>query len=203
MSKKQTDLTLQRLKAVQGVERHLGKLLGSLDELKNLNEESVQRTENERAAAQAALDAELLRISAERKSKMLELELDLKAAQRENAVKILEKTDEEAILVAKREALEARVRELEENSAKAVSEAEERTRKSLQMKHAMELERTKLTYEKDNAALTEHNKAIESQIAQKDRIIAEMRQDAIKMQELVQGVAEASNRPMYMQTASK
>lgn len=203
-SKKQAaDLTLQRLKAIQGVERHVAKLLGSMEDLKDLNEEGEKRIENERAAAQAALDADLLKITSERKSKMLDLELELKEAKRENALKILEKTNEEAILVSKREALEARVKELEEAQAKVAAEAEERTRKALQMKHAMELERSKLTYEKDNAALTEHNKAIESQIEQKDEIIAQMREDAIKMQELVQGVAEASNRPMYMPPQAK
>ena len=73
--------------------------------------------------------------------------------------------------------------------------AQEKVRASLIMQQRMELDRTKLNNKKEQACLTEQNKSLESQLAQKDQIISHMREDAVKLQPLVQGVAEASNRP--------
>jgi hypothetical protein len=186
------------LKAVQGVERNTGKLLAQLEDLKMLTVEGLEKIENERTAAQATLDSDIVKIDSDRKRKLLDLELDLERTQRTGAVKIMESFGEEPIMTTKRVALEARIHQLETCTEDAVKSAEATVRKYMGMQHSMELERTKLNFEKDQASLTERNKALVDQVAQKDIILNDYRENAVKMQNLVQGVAEASNKGGHM-----
>jgi len=198
-----TDQRTQWLKAVQGLERNVGKLLDQLDGLKELTSEGLEQIENERLAAKTTLDAELLELDARRKREMLTLELDLERTRRDGAIETLAKTGEEPILAVTHQQLRDRVAALEQGNEAAVKAAEDTLRKSLTMAHRMELERTKLTNEKEMAELTQKNLALISQIEDKNAIIGQQREDNIRLQGLVQGVAEASKPTINYPSNSK
>jgi hypothetical protein len=195
-TKSESNQRVAWLKAVQGLDKSIKSLLSKHEELEKLTAEGLQSIENERNAAKNALDVELMDIDATRKRRLLDSEIELERKQRDGAVAILTKTNEEPILTTKKAEFETLLAKLQAENSEAIKEAEDKVRKQLCMTHRMEMERTKLEYEKDQAALTEHSKALQSQINQKDQIISNMREDAINLQGLVQGVAEASNRPV-------
>lgn len=191
------------LKAAQGIEKNVGKLLDQLDGIKELTVEGLEKIENERLAAQTTLDAQLLEMDGTRQRKLLELELELERKEREGAIEILKKSREVPIEVAVKEQLEAETAQLKQSNAEAIKAAESAVRKSMAMTHQMELERLKLTNAKDMAELTQKNLALEERISEKNAIIQQKVEESVRLQKLVQSVAEASQPTIQMPSASK
>lgn len=197
--KSEAEERLMYIKSIQSVDASIKKLLLSQDDFKLMTEDGLRNVANKRSAANEAYESEMSDMVATKKRKVLEMDLDLERRQREGVVEILNKSSEEPILTSKRLEMEANIHRLQNENTDRVKDAEESVRKALVMQFKNETERLKLCHEKDQAMVTEQNKSLQCQLEQKDTIIMQMREDAVKLQALVQGVAEASNRPMsYM-----
>lgn len=202
-AKSETDQREMWLKTTQGLEKAVNKLLQEHESFEKLTAEGLEQIENKRLAAQNTLDSQLLEMESTRKRKMIDLELDLKLKERDGAIEILKKTNEEPILTVVKEQLLERVAQLSASNADAVQAAEDALRKSLTMSHRMEVERIKLTNEKDMAELTQKNISLTERIIEKNQTIEQKTEESVRLQKLVQGVAEASRATFQMPSNNK
>lgn len=167
------------------------------NEFDSITSEAILDLDTKRVAAEQALEEDLLKLETNKKRKAAELDIDLQQQKRETAIKILEATNEVPVLSDELEKLRSKVEQLEEQVEDAKASTEQAVTSRLNTQHKHEIEKLKLENAATTAELTERNKSLVSMIEEKDKIIQSQRADNQQLQQLVQGVADASRPNVY------
>lgn len=146
-------------------------------------------------------DAQMVDMEQTRKRRRVEHEIDIKEHGRECAKKLLE---EDGFTVVRTEDHDRQMVDLSDLSNRYSTLEADTTRhvkEDLAKEHAMTVERLELTHAAKVAQMTEQNKSLHTQLAEKQKTVDQLREDVRQAQDMVRDVAK-SHQPNYI-SASK